>query len=322
MQSRPRWIVGVDLGGTNLRAALLSEELRIEHRLKQPTDRHAGGEAIVSRLASLVKALCARRNLAVRDLVGVGIATPGPLDVGRGVVTSAPNFPDWRDLPLKRLACDALGVEVTLENDANAAALGEFWIGAGRGARSLVFLGLGTGVGGGIVLDGRIVRGAHGLGGELGHILLDPGGPTCGCGNRGCLETLASATAVVRMTEEALGSNPSSCLRGRTDLETKDVCEAARRGDSLALSVMDRMAYFLGLGIVSLIHTLDPEVVVVGGGVAESADLFLDRVRAMVDERVFPAARGRVRIVRAVLGDDAGITGVACQVLEEAEGRR
>ncbi len=309
-------VIGVDLGGTNLRGGLFSEDLEIRARLKEPTNRHEGGKAVVERLIALIEALCEAGDLTVKDLAGVGIAAPGPLDVSRTMITSAPNFPDWKNLPLKDLVESTLAIPVILENDANAAALGEFKNGAGRDADSLVFLGLGTGVGGGIVLDGEIVRGAHGVGGELGHIILLADGPPCGCGNHGCLEQLASATAVVRMTRERLEKGESSELSDRENFEARHVFEAAAGGDALALSVIDRMAYYLGLGIVSLIHTVDPDVVAVGGGVSASADLFMPRVVEVVHERVFPAARGHVRIVPAELGDDAGITGVAWQVLE------
>jgi len=312
-------VIGVDLGGTNLRGALFSEDLDIGRRLKQPTRRHEGGEAVIGRLVGLVNTLCMEQGVAIEDIAGVGIAAPGPLDVSRTMITSAPNFPDWKNLPLKARVEEALGIPVVLENDANAAAVGEFARGAGRGARSLIFLGLGTGVGGGIVLDGGLVRGAHGVGGELGHMILLADGPLCGCGNRGCLEQLASATAVLRMARERLGAGESSALIDRDDLEARHVFEAAGEGDSLALSVVDRMAYFLGLGIVSLVHTVDPEVVAVGGGVSESADLFLPRVVEVVQERVFPAARGRVRIVPAELGDAAGMVGVAWEVLKSVQ---
>jgi glucokinase len=309
-----RYVIGVDLGGTNLRGAVFSEHLEIERRLKVPTRREDGAQAVVGRVVGLVESLSKMAGLEIRDLAGVGVATPGPLDVAREIVTSAPNLPDWRDLPLRALVEDALGVRVLLENDANAAALGEFEKGAGREVSSLVFLGLGTGVGGGVVLDGKLVRGAHGVGGELGHTILIADGPPCGCGNRGCLEQLTSATAVVRMMHERIDAGESSALAERTDFEARHVFEAARAGDKTALSVIDRMAFYLGLAIVSLVHTVDPEVVVIGGGVSESADLFLPRVTEVVNERVFPAARGNVRIVRAELGDDAGVTGVAREV--------
>ena len=313
----------MDLGGTNLRGALLcgdANELGVRHQKKRPTERRRGSEAVLEHLIALVRELVEREGLTLDAVEGVGIATPGPLDVSRETITSAPNFPDWKDFPLKRRVEDALGTRVWLENDANAAALGEYRMGAGRGSRSLVFLGLGTGVGGGVVLDGRIVRRAHGVGGELGHIQLGRDGPVCGCGNRGCLEQLASATAVTRMARESVAAGRPSVLADAGTFEARDVFDAARGGDALANEIVEEMSRSLGLGIVSLIHTLDPEVVVIGGGLAESADLFLDRVRAFVDEHVFPAARGKVRITRAELGDDAGILGAAFQVFESSRG--
>ncbi|MCK4546702.1 MAG: ROK family protein [Candidatus Eisenbacteria sp.] len=309
-----RHVIGVDLGGTNVRGALFSENLEVRNRLKRPTHREEGGYAVVDRLVALVRALCNEAGTSVSNLAGVGIAVPGPLDVTGGIITSAPNFPDFTNFPLKRLVEETLGIGVHLENDANAAAYGEFRQGSGRDAHSLIFLGLGTGVGGGIVLDGKILRGAHGVGGELGHIILAADGPPCGCGNRGCLEQWASATAVVRMAKEALESGEPSVLAGRESLTAREVFEAAGGSDELACRVVARMAHFLGLGIVSLCHVVDPEVVAIGGGVSESVDLFLPRVRKFVDEQVFPAARGKIKITRAELGDDAGIIGVASLV--------
>jgi len=204
-----------------------------------------------------------------------------------------------------------LGWPVILENDANAAAVGEMWVGAARGCRDVVSVTLGTGVGGGVILDGKLWRGAHGSAGEIGHTTVDPfSGIKCKCGNTGCLELFASATAIVRMTREALSSNPQSVLHG-DELTAVKVYEAGVAGDELALAVFKRLAMYLGVGLANLINLIDPEVIVISGGVVNGWDLFADEMYRQVGERAFRATSQQVKIARAECGDNAGLMGAA-----------
>jgi glucokinase len=245
-------------------------------------------------------------------ITAISVAVPGTVDVAEGVVRKAPNLPCLDGFRLAAALSDELEWPATLENDANAAAVGEMWQGAGRGYRSIICITLGTGVGGGIILGGELWRGANGSAAEIGHMAVDPfAGVPCGCGSRGCLEVYASATAIVRMTREALPSYPQSMLHASDDLNSEAVYTAGLQGDELALEVFQRMGVYLGIGLANLINLLNPEIIVVGGGVANGWELFEQHMRQQVSERAFPLPARTVKILRAECGDDAGLLGAA-----------
>jgi glucokinase len=232
--------------------------------------------------------------------------------VEEGVVMKAPNVPSLDGFRLAAALESELQWPAVLENDANAAAVGEMWKGAGRGRRTIICVTLGTGVGGGIIIDGKLWRGIDGSAGEIGHIGVEPfGGVACTCGSRGCLEVYASATAIVRMTREARPRYPNSPLHTSEGLTAKSVYESGIKGDELALEVFRRMGLYLGVGLASLINVLNPEMIVVGGGVADGWSLFIQHVREQVAARAFPVPAGRAEIVQAERGDDAGLLGAA-----------
>jgi glucokinase len=237
---------------------------------------------------------------------------PGTVNVEEGIVVKAPNLPSLDGFRLAAVLSTELKRPALLENDANAAAVGEMWQGAGRGRRTVVCVTLGTGVGGGIILDGKLWRGVDGAAAEIGHMCVDPfGGVACGCGSRGCLEVYASATAIVRMTREASPRHPDSTLHTAKDLTSEAIFAAGLEGDELALEVFRRMGVYLGIGVANLINILNPEVIVIGGGVANGWDLFEKHMHQQVAERAFPLLAARVKIVRAECGDDAGLLGAA-----------
>jgi glucokinase len=242
----------------------------------------------------------------------ISVVVPGTVNVADGVVVKAPNVPCLDGFRLAAALESELDWPVILENDANAAAIGEQWRGAGQGYRTLICVTLGTGVGGGIILDGKPWRGVDGSAAEIGHIGVDPfGGVPCTCGSRGCLEVYASATAIVRMTREARPRYPSSILHNTEDLTSQKVYEAGKEGDELAMEVFRRMGVYLGIGLASLINVLNPEIVVIGGGLSNGWDLFEKHMHQQVIERAFPIPARRVKIVRAQCGDDAGLLGAA-----------
>lgn len=242
----------------------------------------------------------------------VSVVVPGTVNVADGVVVKAPNVPCLDGFRLAAALESELDWPVVLENDANAAAIGELWRGAGQGYRTLICVTLGTGVGGGIILDGKLWRGVDGSAAEIGHIGVDPfGGVPCTCGSRGCLEVYASATAIVRMTREARPNYPNSILHNTEDLTSQKVYEAGKEGDELAIEVFRRMGVYLGIGLASLINVLNPEIVVIGGGLSNGWDLFEKHMHQQVIERAFPIPARRVKIVRAQCGDDAGLLGAA-----------
>ncbi|MCL4466344.1 MAG: ROK family protein [Chloroflexi bacterium] len=316
-------VVGIDLGGTRFRVGLFRTDGKMIRRQGWATEAAAGPHAVIDRLATAVRETCAREGLA--RVVGVGLGSPGPLDPWRGVVLETPNMPGWHNVPLKEEMETRLGLPVHVNNDANLAALGESSYGAATGLRDVVYFTVSTGIGGGVLVDGKLLLGAHGLAAELGHTIILPEGPLCGCGHRGCLESVASGTAIAREARLRLARGDPSSLLGMSqeDLATVDaemVARAAAAGDPLAGEVFDTAAGFLGLGVVNALHTFDPEIVVIGGGVSLAGDLLFRPVRRVVSERAMVPYRDRAPIVPAALGDDAGLYGAAALVLTEVFG--
>lgn len=311
-----RLVIGVDLGGTNLRTALLDHNGRILGKSKEATHASQGRDKVVARLIENIKAIRDSGGNKGRGLIAVGVGAPGVIHAEKGIVVKSPNFPDWNKFPLRSELESALGIPVVVENDANAAALGEQWLGAGRGVRSMLFITLGTGVGGGIILDNRIWHGADGMAGEVGHITLVPDGRKCGCGNTGCLETYASAPGIVKSYWEALGKSGEDTT-GK-EITSQEIYQAARSGDRLSIHVMREMGRYLGMGIANLINIFNPEMIVIGGGVMEAWPLFIDYAREEIRRRAFEYPAERTKIVQSALGDDAGVVGAAAAALQNA----
>lgn len=300
-------VFAVDLGGTYLRIALVDGSGKIHHQLKQRTPRGDSPDVIVDALASAAD----KWNGDGRRIAAVSIMVPGIVDNQNAVVVQAPNLPSLTNFPLKAVLEERLGWPVLLENDANAAAVGEMWLGAARGCRDVVSVTLGTGVGGGVILDGELWRGAHGSAGEIGHTTVDPfSGLKCKCGNVGCLELFASATAIVRLTRENLPRFPQSVLSGG-EVDAERVYCAGREGDELALSVFKKFGVYLGIGLANLINIIDPEIIVIAGGVVNGWDLFAPHMQHEVDERAVRVTAQQVRIAAAQCGDNAGLLGAA-----------
>jgi len=306
-------VFAVDLGGTHLRVALVDDTGRILQQLKQETPKGDSANCIIGALARAAEAWHALKP----KVIATSIMVPGAVDSDKAVVLQAPNLPSLIDFPLKAELERQLGWPVYLENDANAAAVGEMWLGAARGCRDVVSVTLGTGVGGGVILDGKLWRGSHGSAGEIGHTTVDPfGGLKCKCGNTGCLELYASATAIVRMTKEKLSSFPQSELK-TGGLTAEKVYEAGRNGDELARMVFQRFGMYLGIGLANLINFIDPEIIVIAGGAVNGWDLFAAEMYREVEERAFSATAQQVRIAKAECGDNAGLLGAARLALQD-----
>lgn len=320
----PRWTVGVDFGGTNVKVGLVA-----------PTGRVAAAEALASREISrpgrFVEAVSEAVGRLARSvgerpggLRGVGVGVPGPVDVRRGVVEFLVNVPGWRRVPLRRWLERRLGCRCAVDNDANLAALGEFALGAGRGARSLVCLTLGTGVGGGLILDGSLVHGAGGSAGEVGHMVIDPRGPRCGCGARGCLEAHVGTAAILRMGRRALrgGRGPLRRLTREAGgrLTPALISRAAHLGDERARRIWTAFGRWLGIGVANLTNLLNPDRVVLAGGVAGAWPLFYPSLIGTVRAQALAPAVRPLRIVRARLGTRAGIVGAAVLIWEVTGG--
>ena len=317
------FFAGVDVGGTNVKFGLLDNQGRTLGRQEIRTESQRGPEDAVLRMAQSVRALVAEAGISLEELAAVGLATPGTMDVPAGMILEPPNLPTWRHFPIRDRLSEACAKPVAFANDANAAAFGEYWVGSGKGSPSIVMLTLGTGVGGGIIIDGQSIEGQHSHGSECGHIIIDYGEEArmCPCGKRGHLEAYASATALIKRAEETLATARPTSVRERLsagDLLTPILlAEEAEKGDGLSRELILDTAMYLGVGVVSLMHTIDPGTVVLGGAMnfggqrSELGRRFLERVREEVRRRAFPVLIENTTIDFASLGGDAGYIGVA-----------
>ncbi len=312
----------VDLGGTNLACALADREGHVAAEGTAPTQGYEGPEAVVGRMAKIIGELAAK---AGRRPSGVGVVVPGLADVKAGVTKFLPNLPGkWRDVHVREILEPQVGCPVFLLNDARAAALGEMTFGHGKSVRSMVFFTLGTGIGGGIVIDGRLLLGPLGAAGEIGHMTIIPDGPPCGCGNRGCLETLFSGPALagqgVRLVRSGQAPKLYEMVGGDFGKVTpKEMGQAAEAGDAMVREVIVRHAEYLGIGVANLVTALDPDLVVLGGGVAEMGALLFDTVRETVKKRVVMVPTDRLRIERSLVGDHAGMLGGIALAMKQGQ---
>lgn len=308
--------VAVDFGGTNIRAAAVDKQGTIQRRIKRPAFAKHGKRSVSTNILSAIETI--HGTIPKNQLKGVGLAIAGALDLRRGIIRHSPNLPGCDNYPIRdELQAGFLKpVPVIVENDANAAAVGERWKGAGRGVDNLLCLTLGTGIGGGIILNGKLVHGADGMAGELGHITVIPDGPRCQCGNYGCLEALASATAITREASKAFrahppGKSPTQSKEKEKPITAEMVYRLAEAGDPVSRKIYSLMGKYLGIGIASLINIFNPEMVVIGGGVSCAWDLFTPSMQEEIEKRAFKIPAQRVRIVPAACGDDAGLLGAA-----------
>ncbi|MCM3725111.1 ROK family glucokinase [Neobacillus cucumis] len=308
-----KWIAGVDLGGTTTKIAFITNSGDIVHKWEIPTDNADGGQNITSNIAKAIDEKLSQIGETKEKLMGIGMGAPGPVDYETGIILNVVNL-GWKDnYPLKDSLEEATSLPAAVENDANCAALGEMWSGAGNGAKNLVCVTLGTGVGGGVIANGSIIQGVNGAAGEIGHITVIPsGGAPCNCGKTGCLETVASATGIVRLAEEAVKNSSSSSKLGELfRITAKDVFDAARDNDQLAQKVLNEVSFHLGLALANIGNTLNPDKIVLGGGVSKAGDILLDSVKENFEKFAFPAVRNSTEIDIATLGNDAGVLGAA-----------
>jgi len=325
---------GVDLGGTNIKAALVDDHGRMLAFHTEKTHVERGPEDAAARMGRAVHLLAEQAGVATTDIAGVGLGSPGPLDIPRGTIVRAGNLVGWDGFPLRDRVAEHCGLPVTFANDANAAAYGEFWVGAAREHDSLVLLTLGTGVGGGIIIGDTNVEGAHSHGSECGHIIVDPADSArmCPCGLTGHLEAYASAKSIVARAREALarggGGGLAAAIAAGEDLTPIVIGREAEGGDPLATELLMETARWLGIGIVSLMHTVDPEAVMIGGAMTFGGDAapvgraFMEGIRTEVRRRTFPVLAAATVIGYASLGGDAGAIGAAGLARLAARSRR
>ncbi|MBX6312269.1 MAG: ROK family protein [Isosphaeraceae bacterium] len=312
---RPPYFLGIDLGGTNIKSGVVDDSGRPISSVSLPTYAERGPEAGLETLAEAGRQAVAASGLGWSEIAAVGLGSPGTMDLRAGLLLDPPNLPGWVNLPIRDRLAEKLGRPTILQNDANAAAYGEYWAGAGRGTRSLVMFTLGTGIGCGIIDEGRIIEGRHSHGAECGHLIIQmENARQCSCGQYGHLEAYASATALVRRAAEALQRGDESVLRQHLadgTLTARAIDEAADAGDPLARRLMRETARYLAVGAVSLMHTIDPDIILFGGGMIAAGIKFLEDIRADIRAMAFPIPAAHTRIEFAQLGSDAGFIGAA-----------
>ncbi len=312
-----QYVIGIDVGGTNIKAGAVDYQGNILATIKTPSEASAGRDAFLNKLQSIVTDLISQMKGQSPMAVGFGI--PGAIHCADGVVTQAPNFPALNGIPLRDLMVERLKLPCFMDNDANCIAFGEMWTGAGRGYSHILLLALGTGIGGGVIIDDEMLRGADGMAGELGHIAVEIDGAPCNCGSVGCLETIASATGILRMFREQKSKHPESPLNSlqETSITPAVIFGEAVKGDQFSRSLIEQAGRGLGVGIASFINIFNPEIVIIGGGVAAAWDILIPPAIETMKKRAFKAPAERVKVVRAEKENDAGIFGTAYLAWDE-----
>lgn len=317
------YVVGIDLARSGIHGVLADLNGQVHHRLSVESRLAQAADVTFERLTSLAAGLLDRAQDLGCRVIGIGVGAPGPLNAQEGVILAPPNFPLWRNVPVRRIIQERFGLPVWLDNDANAQAVAEGRFGAGQAFNSFIYIAVGTGVGAGLVINGMLHRGAHNVEGELGHTTVEAAGPRCSCGNRGCLEIYTSTPAVVATAVAALNRGEHSLISelagGRLDhITIYTIAQAAHAGDQLALRILEQVAVYLGVGVVNAINLLGPEAVILGReDIQACGELLLGPIRSIVAERCFAMAAEHVQILPAQLGDDAPAIGAACLVLED-----
>lgn len=311
-----KYIVGIDVGGTNIKAGLVNAITgEVVFSTSMKTESEKGVEDTFDRLAALVEDIITKNGATKSDVLGIGMGIPGPV-IHQSVVGFFANFPWPKNVNAKELLENRTGLHVKVDNDVNVIAAGEAWLGAARGYKNVICLALGTGVGGGILIDGNLVGGFRGAGGEIGHMIVEENGKLCGCGHKGCLETYCSATGVAREAVSRLSVNKTNKVwelvgGDISKVEAKHVFDAAKSGDAFAIDIVNYVVRYLALGLGNLINILNPEAIVIGGGVALAGDILFDALNEELKKTALGISLDGIKILPAALGNDAGVVGAA-----------
>lgn len=316
---KAKYVIGVDLGGTNARAALITSEGKIVAQARRPSLQDHPAETTLDQIVDACRQALSEGGATVEQLRGVGIGLPGIMNSSKGICYWSPNFEHWKDVPVGAYVSEKLGVPAFILNDAKCAGLGEFIYGAGRDVQHMVMITLGTGIGGAFFVDGKLLMGPSGSVGEVGHHTIDPNGRRCGCGNFGCWEAMCARDAIIERADRKLQAGRDSLLREMMSSQgvTPDlISRAAAAGDALALEVIQEIGFLVGLGVSNLINMMNPDRFVIGGGIAQAGELLFAPIRRTVKSRAVPLQARIAEIVPAQLGDNAGVMGAAALVLE------
>ncbi len=309
-----KYRVGVDVGGTNVKVALVDKTGSIVYTDTVPTRAEMGYEYTISNIIKAISDVIKESKVAKDSVEGIGFGFPGQIDCDNGIVRLAPNIPGWVDIPIADIVSKEFGVPVKVDNDVRCAALAELNYGAGKGTTNMICITVGTGIGSGLIVNGKLVRGASNAAGELGHIKLQmEGGPLCGCGDQGCLEAFASGPAIVAMAEEYIKGGKSTKYRelAKNEITPYYVCEAAKQGDVVAKKIFEIIGTYIGTGLASVVNLLNPEKIVIGGGVADAGDFLFNPIKDALKKRTMPIQGAAVQVVHAELGNTAGVIGAS-----------
>ena len=309
-----KYKIGVDVGGTNIKVALVDKKGNIVYSNTVPTRAEMGYEYTISNIKQAIYELMKETKTSKEVIEGIGFGFPGQVDCERGIVRLAPNIPGWVNVPIASIIEEEFGIITKIDNDVRCAALGELNFGAGKGCQNLICITVGTGIGSGLIINGKLVRGASNAAGEIGHIKLQmQGGPICGCGDTGCLEAFASGPSIVAMAEQYILGGKSTKYRelANPDITPYVVAEAAKQGDSVAKRIYEIIGEYIGIGMASVVNLLNPEKIVIGGGVADAGDLLIAPIKRTLKERAMPIQAEAVEIVSAELGNTAGVIGAS-----------
>lgn len=317
-----KYVIGIDLGGTKISVASSDLAGNIIYKKTVPTNASEGENKILDRIISLVDDTLKKSNLTNEDILCIGIGSPGPLDTKKGTIITTPNLP-FKNFDLVKPIKDRFNIHTVLDNDGNVAAIGEHEFGAGKGTRNMVFITVSTGIGGGAVLNGQIYRGNTSNALEIGHVTLEKDGVKCNCGNCGCVESLASGTAIARSAtkavEDAKSRGDKTSLYKYDNITSKEVFDEAKNGDKLALDVINKALNYLGIFIANIMNVFDPEVIIIGGGVSKAGSMVFDKIREIASKRSFTTIYENTKIVPAKLGGDAGIIGAVALAITEGK---
>ena len=309
-----KYRVGVDVGGTNVKIALVTDEGKIVYSNTVPTRAEMGYEYTISNIKQAIYDLMKETKTTNNDIGAIGFGFPGQIDCENGVVRLLPNIPGWVNVPIAQMMQDEFNIPTRVDNDVRCAALGELKFGAGKGCQNLVCITVGTGIGSGLIINGKLVRGASNAAGEIGHIKLTiKDGPRCGCGDTGCLEAYASGPSIVAMAENYILGGKSTKFRelANPDISPYIVAEAAKQGDNVALRIFKIMGEYIGIGLSSVVNLLNPEKIIIGGGVADAGDILLQPIKDTIKNRAMKISADAVEVVPAQLGNTAGVIGAS-----------
>lgn len=310
-----KYRIGVDIGGTNVKIALVDEQGHIAYSNSVPTRAEMGYEYTITNIKNIIKACVKETNISIEQVGGIGIGCPGQIDSTKGIVRLLPNIPGWVNVPLSDIMQKEFKITTKVDNDVRVATLGEFHFGAGKGYKNIVCITVGTGIGSGIIINGELVRGSSMSAGELGHMILQAeGGAICGCGNTGCLEALASGPSIVKMANDYLMGGKSTKYKElaiNSPITPQIVYEAAGLGDAVAKRIFEITGYWIGIALTNVVNFINPELIIIGGGVAQAGDILLDPIRETIQKRALSVAAQNVKIVPAELGESAGVVGAS-----------